>query len=182
MARGHRHPGWCRLHPGHCAPVALPGEEEAMCACVCPCHARTPPACHGPRPRWGQGPARTSCPRHRPCCGSLRGARAPGSPPAPSEPRLACWPQALPQTLHRCAHTHAHTLTRGGQGPPAPASPLPVLGRCGLRGAGAGPRREVGPTRRTSDMRAQSCTQTHTDMPQVCVCSYTHGRAQTERP
>lgn len=42
LACGHWHPSRCCLHPGHCATVALPGQEEALCPCICTTCAQPP--------------------------------------------------------------------------------------------------------------------------------------------
>lgn len=66
LARGHRHPGRRRLHPRHCAPVAVPGQEEAVCSRSGAPRTCTPRARDHSRPWRGQGPACVPRPwRHR---------------------------------------------------------------------------------------------------------------------
>lgn len=52
MACCDRHPSWCCLHPRHCAALALPDPEEAMCPCIYTSCAWTSSPRDIPRTQW----------------------------------------------------------------------------------------------------------------------------------
>lgn len=52
VACGHRHPSGRCLHPGHCAAVALPGQEETLCPRACASGAGAPCPRGGSGPQW----------------------------------------------------------------------------------------------------------------------------------